>query len=137
MFMTETFPRPGLAPPSPPSNPVSSFGSILARLNIVITEETAVLNRRQVGDLQAFTAKKNQLLFELTKALKSTATEELQRLYAPQLQELRGRLDANKKLLAIHLEAAKEVSQTIIEAIRQADSDGTYVQSHRTGKPSQ
>jgi hypothetical protein len=136
MFMAEAATWPSLAPP-PPSNLAASVGGILARLNSVISEEIVALNQHQVGELHAFTAKKNQLLFELTKALKSSSTEELQRIYAPQLQELRWRLDANKKLLAAHLEAAKEVSQTIIEAIRQADSDGTYVQSRRTSKSSQ
>jgi hypothetical protein len=107
----------------------------LTRLNAVIAEETAQLNQRHGGELQAFTVKKNQLLFELTRALKSSPADELQRTYAPQLKELRWHLEANKKLLATHLDAAREISQTIIEAIRQADSDGTYVPGRGTGRP--
>jgi flagellar biosynthesis/type III secretory pathway chaperone len=111
----------------------SSFGNILARLNSVIAEETAALNQRQIGELQAFTVKKNQLLFELTRALKSQSFDELDHGSASQLKELRWRLEANQKLLGTHLDAAREVSQTIIEAIRQADSDGTYVPSRGSG----
>lgn len=135
MVMADTPIRPAMTPLPPPANPASSFGSILTRLNAVIAEETAMLNRRQSGELQAFTMRKNQLLFELTKALKSSPVEELHRLHAAQLQELQWRLEANRKLLATHLDAAKEVSQTIIEAIRQADSDGTYVPGRGSGKP--
>jgi flagellar biosynthesis/type III secretory pathway chaperone len=135
MLMAHPLVRPLLATPPSPANPASSFGSILARLNSVIAEETAMLCQRQAGELQAFTTKKNQLLFELSRALKTTPVEDIQRNYGPQLKELRWRLDANKNLLGTHLEAAREVSQTIIEAIRQADSDGTYVPSIRSGGP--
>jgi len=124
MFMANPSMQRGLTPTR-----TTSFQNILARLNSVITEETAALNQRQIGELQAFTVKKNQLLFELTRALKTLSSDELNHSCAPQLKELRWRLEANQKLLGIHLDAAREVSQTIIEAIRQADSDGTYVPS--------
>jgi len=118
-----------------PSISASSFGNILARLNSVIDEETTALNQRRIGELSTFTVKKNQLLFELTRALKALPADEAWRSHGLQLKELRWRLDANQKLLGIHLDAAREVSQTIIEAIRLADSDGTYVPGRKLGGP--
>jgi flagellar biosynthesis/type III secretory pathway chaperone len=128
MFMTNPSMQRGLTSTRP-----SSFENILARLNSVIAEETAVLDQRQIGELQAFTVKKNQLLFELTRALKSQSVDELNHGYIPQLKELRWRLEANRKLLGTHLDAAREIAQTIVEAIQQADSDGTYVASRGSG----
>jgi len=42
------------------------------------------------------------------------------------LLALQQKLELNRWLLGLHVEAAKEVSSVIMSAIRDAESDGTY-----------
>lgn len=42
------------------------------------------------------------------------------------LQALQQKLELNRWLLHLHLEAAKEVSSVIMSALREVKSDGTY-----------
>jgi hypothetical protein len=39
---------------------------------------------------------------------------------------LRAKLDINSAVLRLHLDAVREISSAMAEAIRAADSDGTY-----------
>jgi hypothetical protein len=45
---------------------------------------------------------------------------------AKEIQKLRQRLERNRAVLEMHLEAAREVAAIIMKAIREAESDGTY-----------
>jgi len=42
------------------------------------------------------------------------------------LATLREKLDANSAILKLHLEAVREISAVMAEAIRDVESDGTY-----------
>jgi hypothetical protein len=42
------------------------------------------------------------------------------------LAGLRAKLDANRAVLKLHLEAVREIANIMSDAIRDAESDGTY-----------
>jgi flagellar biosynthesis/type III secretory pathway chaperone len=99
---------------------------ILDRLEAVLGEETRALTRGISIDVSQFTQAKNQLLLELSCARRGANEAELQAALSPRAQRLKSLMNANEKALAVHLAAARQVSQIIIEAMREAESDGTY-----------
>jgi hypothetical protein len=42
------------------------------------------------------------------------------------MASVRGKLEVNRALLKMHLEAVREIAETMSDAIRNAESDGTY-----------
>ena len=49
------------------------------------------------------------------------------------LTRLRTKLEINSAALKMHLDAVREVSAVMADAMRDAESDGTYSRSIRTG----
>ncbi len=96
----------------------------LARLEKALDEENAALARFDAGNIAEFSRIKTQCLLELQRParLHPAHDAELQ----ARLQALQQKLELNRWLLNLHLEAAKEVSSVIMSALRDAESDGTY-----------
>jgi hypothetical protein len=98
----------------------------IARLEEVVDQETAALKRRASLDLREFNNRKSQGLLDLTRSLRvfqgaAPGTAALARLAG-----LRAKLDLNQAVLKQHLEAVREIATVMSDAIRDADSDGTY-----------
>lgn len=102
------------------------LSDVVSRLLRVIDDENRVLTERQDQALDALIQKKSQLLLELLRVQKTINPEALQPASRNLLRSLRAALEANKRMLAINLAAAREVTDTILEALRQSESDGTY-----------
>jgi hypothetical protein len=102
------------------------LGDIIARLTSVIEEENRLLTEQREKSLDALILKKSQLLLELLRVQKSLAVTLPHPELAAGFQTLRAVMEANQRLLSIHLSAAKEISDTILDALRQNESDGTY-----------
>lgn len=102
------------------------LSDIISRLLRAIEEENHMLAERQGQSLDALIQKKSQLLLELLRVQKTISPETLHPLSRQLLRTLREALEANKRLLAINLAAAKEITDTILEALRLSESDGTY-----------
>lgn len=106
------------------------------RLEEAVEQETAALRSRTPIDMNAFNERKNQGLLELDRALRllngGPPSEEMKIA----LRALRQKLDANREVLTTHIEAVREVAAIISEAIRGAESDGTYSFSFRSKGPS-
>jgi hypothetical protein len=47
------------------------------------------------------------------------------------LAGLRARLETNRTMLKMHLDAVREISAIVTDAIREAESDGTYSRTIR------
>jgi len=106
-----------------------SGGSIdraIEYLGIIVDQETNALRTRAAVDLAGFNTKKNQGLLELNRALRALDAGATSRSVASRLADLRARLDVNRALLKMHLEAVREVASVVADAIRDSDSDGTY-----------
>jgi hypothetical protein len=103
----------------------AALGDIIVRLTAVIEEENRVLTEDREKSLESLIHKKSQLLLELLRVQKSLSDAPRSDLRR-QLEGLRAVMEANQRLLSIHLSAAREISETILDALRQNESDGTY-----------
>lgn len=95
----------------------------LARLEKALDEENAVLASSGPRNFAEFNRIKTQCLLELQRPAGFTGE---QGKISGRLQAIRQKLELNRWLLHLHLEAAKEISSVIMSAIRDAESDGTY-----------
>lgn len=103
------------------------------RLQEVVDQETAALRSRQPVDLKVFNDRKSQGLLELTRAMRRLDGPPTDQALLASLTGLRAKLETNRAVLAMHLEAVREISTIMVDAMREAESDGTYSQSVRNG----
>lgn len=118
----------------PPADPVlESLIRTIVGLETVVEEETQALQLRQPVDLDVFSNRKSQGLMELNRSMQHIDGPRHRTELAPRLDSLRSKLAANQAALKLHLEAVREISGIIANAIREQDSDGTY--SHTIRRP--
>jgi hypothetical protein len=130
----ETYARAGALRPLP-SDPAagdkgaaswSMIDSAVQRLEETLDQETAALQSGARTDLQDFSNRKSQCLLELTRVLRPLEGTAAEPLIVERMTGLRAKLAANRAVLERHLEAVREISTALSEAMRAADSDGTY-----------
>jgi hypothetical protein len=115
---------------------VSPYGPLeraIERLTEVLDQETAALRARTAAGLQDFNDRKSQGLLDLNRALRQCEGAASDETVLARLAGLRARLDVNRSVLRMHLEAVREVAGVVADAIRDAESDGTYSPSIRGG----
>lgn len=111
----------------PPADPVlESLIRTIVGLEAVVEEETHALQLRQPVDLDVFSNRKSQGLMELNRSMQYIDAPRHRSQLAPRLDSLRTKLAANQEALKLHLEAVREISGIIANAIREQESDGTY-----------
>ena len=101
------------------------------RLEAVIDQETAALTMRRAVDLNDFNDRKSHGFVELSRAMRHFEGAALDQSLVLCLTGLRTKLETNRAVLKMHLEAVKEVSTVVADAMRHADSDGTYAPTLR------
>jgi hypothetical protein len=106
--------------------------SAVRRLEEAVDQETAALRSRVPIDLNEFNNRKSQGLLELDRALRMLGDNPPSDDMKKALRALRDKLDLNREVLKTHLDAVREVAGIIAEAIRNAESDGTYSFPFRT-----
>ena len=96
----------------------------LTRLEKALDEENSALANFNASNIAEFSRIKTQCLLELQRPAGMNPARDpgLQ----VRLQALQQKLELNRWLLHLHLEAAKEVSSVIMSALREVESDGTY-----------
>ena len=105
-----------------------ALATALAKLIETLEEENAILREQKLLIHSAYTDRKNQALRELMAAQRKefhAAASEVQ----PQLQQLSGVLAENARLLKLHIAAVGEISDIIVDSLKEANSDGTYSRS--------
>lgn len=102
------------------------------RLEETVELETEALRNRLPVDLNEFNNRKNQGLLELDRALQLLGGAPPSEAALAALRRLHKKLDVNREVLKMHLEAVREVAAIIAEAMRSADHDGTYSLSFRS-----
>jgi hypothetical protein len=96
------------------------------RLEALLAGETNALREGRVVNLNELTNRKNQSLLELSRISRGIDPETLTPALTAKLGTLRERLDDNRRVLQLHMEAAGEITGLIAQAIADAESDGTY-----------
>lgn len=99
---------------------------IAKRLEQVVGEETALLKSKTVVDLRDFNTRKSQGLYDLSRAMYRLGGQNPGPELLASLRSLHSALEANKAALSAHLLAVREIAAVISDAIREAESDGTY-----------
>ncbi len=98
----------------------------LHRLEMALDQENQALTAFDPRNLGEYSRIKTQSLLELQRFAIILSQEHT----PPEVQELltalHQKLELNRWLLLLHLEAAREVTAVITTAIRDAESDGTY-----------
>ena len=101
----------------------------LERLEEVVDQETAALQARLAVDLKEFNDRKGRGLLELTRAMRHIEGAVPDQAALARFSRLRAKLELNRAALKLHLDAVREISTVVADAMRNADSDGTYSQS--------
>ena len=101
----------------------------IQRLEEIVDQETLALRTRQAVNFKEFNDRKSQALLELTRSLKLLQGSGPNSSLAARMGNLKVKLAVNEAALKVHLEAIREVSTTISEAMQNADSDGTYTRA--------
>ena len=122
-----------------PVSPVafSQLEKVIERLESIIDQETAGLRSRLGIDLEEFNKRKGQGLLDLSRALRPLGNRVADARTLAALARLRAKLEINRELLRNHVEAVREISTMLCDAIRNLDSDGTYAPSIRRAVPHQ
>jgi hypothetical protein len=113
---------------------LSLVESAIERLEEAVEQETAALQARAGADLREFNDRKSQGLLELTRAMRHIEGTVPEPALMQRLAGLRTKLEVNSATLKMHLEAVREVSTVMADAMREAESDGTYSRSIRSGQ---
>ncbi len=98
----------------------------LQRLEKALDQENEALAAFDSRNLSEYSRIKTQSLLELQRSAATLRREDAAPEVLQLLTTLRQKLELNRWLLLLHLEAAREVTGVITTAIRDAEFDGTY-----------
>ena len=113
---------------------INQLRDVIGRLVATIEEENHVLAERRELSLDPLIYKKSQLLLELMRAQKSVNPDFIRLNLAGEIRQLKSLMDANQQMLSVHLAAARDVSNTILDVLRHNESDGTYAGTAQMGR---
>lgn len=105
-----------------------SIGKILQRIEKLVDRETVALRSRAPIDYREFNNGKSQALLELNLAIRSLGATTLDAELIERLKILRGKLETNRVVLRMHLDAVREIANVVSETIQDREWDGTYSQ---------
>lgn len=108
------------------SEAVAGLIRAIDRLEETIEQETMALRTRAPIDFKEFNNRKNQGLLELTRSMRHLEGHTPGEHVTGRIATLRSILETNRAVIQMHVDAAREVSTIVSDAIREADSDGTY-----------
>ena len=100
--------------------------AVIRRLDDLVEEETIAIETRKKIDFDDFSMRKSRSMLEFVRLMRAQIHVGGDAQVAREIQRLRQRLERNRAVLEMHLEAAREVAAIIMKAIREAESDGTY-----------
>lgn len=120
---------PFVAQPGARSGGTAVIAVTIQRLEEIVDQETTALRGGKTVDLKEFNNRKSQALLELTRALRQVQGAGPDPALAGLVGTLKVKLAVNQAALQMHLEAVREISTSLSDAIRQAESDGTYTQA--------
>jgi hypothetical protein len=109
----------------------------IERLEETVDQETAALRSRQAVDLKEFSNRKTHGHLELSRAMRPFEGTRMGPAVLERLAGLRSKLETNGAVLALHLEAVREIATILSDAIRESESDGTYSSSIGRNVPKQ
>ena len=116
-----------------PTN-VAKFRDLVSRLILTLKDENKILDQQQSYSLDMIVQRKSQLLLELMRANKALQPSMAREFLQSDIENLRSALNENQQKLSIHYAAAKDITNVILEVLRDNESDGTYANGTPTHK---
>lgn len=123
--MTDALPAARRPLATRPSREMLLLG-VIERLEQVVEAETAALRQLKPIDTTPFAIQKSQGLLELARLLRQGDIDNASDRLRERIAGLRERLDENRAALELHLNASREVFDTVAKALNDAESDRTY-----------
>jgi hypothetical protein len=112
--------------PSVPEAAYDAFFKVVDRLESLLDDEMNSLKRKGDADFNELTRRKRQGFLELNRLMRSFEGTIPSQDIIRRLATFRVKLDENGTALRLHLQAAQEITATIVRVIQESDSDGTY-----------
>lgn len=103
--------------------------AVIRRIEGYLDEETAALDKSSNFDLKTSNDRKSQGLVDLNQAMRRLKRADIDEDLEKRLQAFRNKLAINLRKIRLHLDAVKEITAMLSDAIRSADSDGTYTRN--------
>ncbi len=128
---TQSSPISAIQRPSVPEAAYESFFKVIGRLETLLVEETGAVKAGASLDLPELTRRKRQGLLELNRLMQAFKGTIPSQDIINRLAKFRVTLNANETALQLHLQAAQEVTATIVRVMRDLESDGTYTRAYR------
>jgi hypothetical protein len=100
--------------------------SILGRIEGYLDDETIALDKVANFDLKASNDRKSQGLVDLNQAMRRLKKTDVNQELELRLQAFRRKLAFNLRKIRLHLDAVREITAMLADAIQSAESDGTY-----------
>ncbi|WP_075997059.1 hypothetical protein [Salaquimonas pukyongi] len=107
------------------AKPASHLSQVVANLTRLLDYEHRLLAENDYAKLDSVVADKHRIMNQLAALTPGPEQQKPQALEA-ELGDLRSRLERNMKALKIRSGAISELAGTIEDAMRSAQSDGTY-----------
>ena len=102
------------------------ISGVLGRLEQVLENENAAIGTDASFDIKASNARKSRCLYELNLLVRSLGAESIHEEHQQRLIDLRRKLEFNSIRVKAHLEAVRDVTEMINDAVRANEADGTY-----------
>lgn len=119
-------PLSSLQRPSVPEAAYDAFFKVVERLESLLEDEMQSLKQCGGIDFNELTRRKRQGFLELNRLMRSFEGTIPSQDIINRLASFRVKLDANGNALRVHLQAAQEITATIVRVMQEMDSDGTY-----------
>lgn len=103
-----------------------AFFAIIDRLEATIAEENAALAAQRHSEIPNFTRQKRQSFLELHRIITAIEGTIPSQNILQRLTTFRHKVEANERLLHRHMLAVQSVANTIVQVMRDFESDGTY-----------
>ncbi|MFN3687059.1 hypothetical protein [Salinarimonas sp.] len=113
-------------PAAPPAPETAALLAAIERLEIVLDTETQALASLSLPELKELNRRKSLCLLELTRAARAYGEDAARAGMRPRLERLRATIARNQAVLETHLDAVRDIAQTIATSLEARDSDGTY-----------
>jgi hypothetical protein len=125
-YLPEVAAVPQIAPAKPAGAWAGNLLAIIDRIEEAVEAETSSIRTDIRFDIKASNARKSRYLYELNKATRGLAPDDLAGEHRDSLVRLRKKLAANEAAILAHLNAVTEVAALLQNAIQGAEADGTY-----------
>lgn len=100
--------------------------AVIGRLEAVLDHENERLGIDTSLNLNHTNALKSRCLYEMTMLLKDAGSRGADPVIAVELETVKQKLELNARRVKAHMEAVREVTDILREAVVAAEDDGTY-----------